>query len=119
MMSRVTGSTSRSGISAIRSSSSTGETGFPPWAPSCSVCTVAPFGGDQDVEVRVDGCLVAREDDRRRVELGDDRGALQGRSRLELRAVVDLRRHAPAVEDDLLLVDDRRGRVLRAEVADR
>src|SRR5207245_11627981 len=65
MMSRVTGSTSTSvGISAIR--------GF------SAVIAIAPrllAGRDQDVEVAVDLGLVAREDDRGRVELRHDRRA--------------------------------------------
>src|SRR6185436_7700483 len=82
MMSRVTGSTSTSGISAMR---------------SFSIEAIVPrsvVGGDQDVEVDVDLGLVAGQDDGRRVELGDDRGAFERGPRLQLRAVVDLRRDA-------------------------
>src|SRR5438105_7549522 len=79
MMSRVTGSTSTSvGISAIR--------GF------STVIVIAPrlvARCDQDVEPAVDLRLVARQDDRRRVELGHDRRAREAVPRLEARAVVD------------------------------
>src|SRR6478672_3783629 len=97
MMSRVTGSTSTSvGIFAIR--------GF-----SDDTAIAAPLSvvRDQDVEPAVDLGLVAGEDDRRRVELGHDRRAGETRARLELGAVIDLRRHPFAAEDDLVRVHDR------------
>src|SRR5262245_58320824 len=67
MMSTVTGSTSRSGISATFMS------GRLP---------------DQDVEEAVDLGHVAVQDDRRGVELGDDRGAGNDRTRMQLGAGV-------------------------------
>src|SRR3954471_24677682 len=66
MMSTVTGSTSRSGISAI----------FISRLP------------DQEVEVAVDLGDVAVEDHSRGIELGDDRGAGDDRSRLQVAAGV-------------------------------
>src|SRR5947207_764233 len=95
MMSRVTGSTSTSvGISAIR--------GF-----SDDTAIGAPSGRrDQDVEPTVDLGLVAGQNDRGGVELGHDRRPGEARARLQLRPVVDLRRHASPAEDDLVRVDD-------------
>src|SRR5215471_641773 len=92
MMSRVTGSTSTSvGIRAIRGCSD-----------DTAIRAFLPFARDQNVEPAVDAGLVAREHDGRRVELGHDRRAAEARARLQLRAVVDLRRHAFAAEDDLV-----------------
>src|SRR6476646_7598180 len=97
MMSRVTGSTSTSvGILAIR--------GF---SDDTTIRAPLSLARDQDVEPTVDLRLVAGEDDRRRVELGHDRRAGEARARLQLRAVVDLRRDALAAEDDLVRVHDR------------
>src|SRR4051795_10161363 len=67
MMSSVTGSTVTSvGISATRSS-------------SCVVDAIGRLSvrSDQDVEIDVYLGDVAGQDDRRRVELGDDRGAFE------------------------------------------
>ncbi len=77
------------------------------------------LGVDQEIEVGVDGRPVAGQNDRRRVELGHDRGAVECRSGLELRAVVDLRRHSLTVEDDVVLVHDRARGIRRAGFADR
>src|SRR5687767_2783992 len=88
MMSRVTASTSTSGMSAMRSSSVT------------AISPRSVVGGDQDVEGGIDGRAVAREDHRRRVELRDDRRAVEGGAWLQPGAVVDLRGDALAVEDD-------------------
>src|SRR5436190_12833591 len=97
MMSSVTGSTSTSvGICAIR--------GF---SDDTAIAACLPSRRDQDVEPAVDLGLVAGKDDRRRVELGHDRRTGETRARLELGAVVDLRRDALAAEDDLVRVHDR------------
>src|SRR4051812_15900698 len=79
MMSSVTGSIVTSvGISAIRSG----------WGSVVAIATLLSGArGDQQVEVDVDDDRVARQDDGRRVELGHDRGAVEGHLRLQLRAV--------------------------------
>src|SRR5581483_5760618 len=106
MMSRVTGSTSTSvGICAIRGLSD--DTAIA--APS--------HRRDQDVEPTVYLRLVSRQHDRGRVELGDDRRAGEAGARLELRAVVDLRRQPLASEDDLVRVDDRALGAVAADLA--
>src|SRR5438445_12358470 len=107
MMSRVTGSTSTSvGISAIRGLS--------------AVIAIAPrllAGRDQDVEVAVDLGLVAREDDRGRVEPRHDGRAGEPATRLELRAVVDLRRVVLARKHDLVRVDHSSRSAVRGQLA--
>src|SRR5690349_19073333 len=107
MMSSVTGSTSTSvGICAIRGLSD-------------DTAIAAPFRsrGDQDVEPAVDLCLVSRQYNRGRVELGHDRRAREPRARFEPRAVVDLGRQPLATEHDLVRVDDRAAGSVFGELA--
>src|SRR5207248_1195491 len=109
MMSSVTGSTSTSvGICAIR--------GF---SDDTAIAACLPSRRDQDVEPAVDLGLVAGKDDRRRVELGHDRRTGEARSRLQLRAVVDVGRKPLAAEDDLVRVDNGAGGIVFGQLAAR
>src|SRR6476661_8718860 len=96
MMSRVIGSISRSGISAIRSS-----------LVSVAISPFLCLRRDQDVVVGVDRRAVAGQDDGGGVELGHDRRPRYLGSGLEPGAVVDLGAHLLAGEDHVVLVDDR------------